>query len=79
MRPTRKPRKRPALTNWRTVSAEQPQRSASVSGVKGLSGAIATLPMRHIEHRGGGLRANGEGLVFHGAASCGRNVDPILP
>jgi hypothetical protein len=36
MRPTLNPDKRPDLTSWRTVSAEQPQRSASMSGVKGL-------------------------------------------
>jgi hypothetical protein len=30
--------------------------------------------MRHVQHRGGGLRANGEGLVFHGLASLGGGV-----
>lgn len=39
MRPTRKARKRPWCTSWRTVSALQSHRSASVSGVKGRDGS----------------------------------------
>lgn len=43
MRPTRKPRKRPALTICRIVSALHCQRSASMSGVKGLCCAVGMV------------------------------------
>jgi hypothetical protein len=60
MRPTRKPRNSPRFTIWRTVSAEQSQRSASMSGVTGrgmdisvshpLEEGLGSIPSsRHIQ------------------------------
>jgi hypothetical protein len=54
MRPTRKPRNSPRFTIWRTVSAEQSQRAASISAVKGRGTAIMASPPRDCVRRWSG-------------------------